>query len=117
MYNEWIVGFVAYIAVLTIPWHLAAEIVTFGALLAFTAVNLVALLHFWFAQREAGGRNFFVDAFVPGFGAVFCFVLLIGLQSWTKYAGLIWLAIGFVYACHRTRMFTLRPKLFNFNET
>jgi len=117
VYNEWIVGALAYVAVLTIPWQLAAEIVTFGALLAFTAVNLVALLHFWFAQKDVGPRNFLLDAFVPGFGAVFCFVLLIGLQPWTKYAGLIWLGIGLVYACYRTRMFTLRPKLFNFNET
>jgi len=117
VYNEWIVGALAYVAVLTIPWELAAEIVTFGALLAFTAVNLVALLHFWFAQKAVGHRNFFVDAFVPTFGAVFCFVLLLGLQPWTKYAGLIWLGIGLVYACYRTRMFTLRPKLFNFNET
>lgn len=117
VYNEWIVGALAYVAVLTIPWELAAEIVTFGALLAFTAVNLVALLHFWYAQKGVGHRNFFVDAFVPTFGAVFCFVLLLGLQPWTKYAGLIWLAIGLVYACYRTRMFTLRPKLFNFNET
>ena len=117
VYNEWIVGILAYVAVLTIPWELAAEIVTFGALLAFTAVNLVALLHFWFSQNTLGRRNFFIDAFVPGFGAVFCFVLLIGLQTWTKYAGLTWLGVGLVYASYRTRMFTLRPKLFNFNET
>jgi putrescine importer len=117
VYNEWIVGIVVYIAVLTIPWQLAAEIVTFGALLAFTAVNLVALLHFWFAQAPSSHRNFFVDALVPGFGAVFCFVLLIGLQTWTKYAGLTWLAVGVLYASYRTRMFTVRPKLFNFNET
>jgi putrescine importer len=118
VYNEWIVGALAYIAVLIIPWELAAEIVTFGALLAFTAVNFVALLTFWFsAAATASRRNFFVDAFVPGFGCVFCFVLLIGLQTWTKYAGLIWLGIGLVYAAYRTKMFTLRPKLFDFNET
>ncbi len=116
-YNEWIVGGLAYIAVLTIPWEHAAEMVTFGALLAFTAVNLVALLHFWFSPAGIGKRKFFVDAIVPGFGAVFCFVLLIGLQTWTKYAGMIWLAVGLIYASYRTRMFTLRPKLFNFNET
>lgn len=116
-YNEWIVGVLAYIAVLTIPWERAAEIVTFGALVAFTAVNLVTLLHFWFSPAAVGRRQFFSDAFVPGFGAVFCFVLLIGLQPWTKYAGLIWLAVGLIYASYRTRMFTLRPKLFNFNET
>ncbi len=117
VYNECIVGVLAYVAVLTIPWERAAEIVTFGALLAFTAVNLVALLHFWFSPQAAGRRKFFIDAFVPGFGCVFCFGLLLGLQAWTKYAGLIWLGIGTVYAGYRTRMFTLRPKLFNFSET
>jgi putrescine importer len=76
------------------PWQLAAEIVTFGALLAFTAVNLVALLHFWFSPNAAKRRNFFIDAFVPGFGCVFCFILLIGLQAWTRYAGLLWLGVG-----------------------
>ena len=117
VYNELIVGALSYVAVLTIPWELAAEIVTFGALLAFTAVNLVALLHFWFGAEASGRRKFFRDAFVPGFGCVFCFVLLLGLQSWTKYAGLIWLGIGLIYAGYRTKFFTVRPKLINFNET
>jgi hypothetical protein len=98
------------------PWELTAEIVTFGALLAFTAVNLVALRHFWFSADAIGRRRLFVDGFLPAFGAVFCFGLLIGLQSWTKYVGLIWLAIGFVYAGYRTRLFRVRPKLVNFNE-
>ena len=117
IFNEWIVGILAYIAVLTIPWERAAEIVTFGALLAFTAVNLVAMIHFWYSPAARVQRNFFVDAFVPSFGAIFCFVLLMGLQPWTKYAGLAWLGVGLIYASYRTRMFTLRPKLFNFNET
>ena len=116
VYNEWIVGLVAYVAVLTMPWELTAEIVTFGALLAFTAVNLVALRHFWFSADAVGRRRLFVDGFLPAFGAVFCFGLLWGLQSWTKYVGLIWLAIGLVYAGYRTRFFRVRPKLVNFNE-
>jgi len=77
----------------------------------------VALLHFWFSPAANRSRNFFIDAFLPAFGAVFCFVLLIGLQAWTKYAGLTWLSIGLINASYRTRMFTVRPKLFNFNET
>ena len=117
VFNEWLVGIVAYVAVLMIPWQLGAEIVTFGALLAFTAVNLVALLHFWFSSDALESRKFFRDAFLPGFGAVFCFLLLVGLQTRTRYVGLAWLAIGLVYAGYRTRMFTVRPKLFNFNET
>jgi predicted PurR-regulated permease PerM len=74
-------------------------------------------MSFWFSKEAVGRRSFFVDAFVPGFGCVFCFVLLLGLQTWTKYAGLVWLGIGLVYAASTTRMFTLRPKVFDFNET
>src|SRR5260370_17481612 len=87
IYNVWIVGILAYIAVLIIPWERSAEIVTFGALLAFMGVNLVSLLHFWFSPAAVGRRNFFIDALVPGFGVVFCFVLLISIQTWTKLSG------------------------------
>jgi putrescine importer len=117
VYNEWLVGALAYIAVLTIPWQRSAEVVTFGALLAFTAVNFAALTHFWFLPEPATTKNFFKDAFVPAFGCVFCFGLLLGLQPWTKAAGLFWLILGTVYAAYRTRMFTLRAKLIDFNET
>jgi putrescine importer len=117
IYNVWIVGGLAYIAVLTIPWELAAEVVTFGALIAFMGVNLSALRHFWFAPEAIGKRNFFVDAFVPGFGIVFCFVLLISLQSWTKLAGLLWLGVGVLYVAYTTRGFRVRPRLFDFSES
>jgi amino acid transporter len=117
VYNIWIVGGLAYVAVLTIPWELAAEVVTFGALIAFMGVNLSALKHFWFAPEAVGKRNFFVDAIVPGFGFVFCFVLLLSLQTWTKYAGLVWLVFGILYVGYTTRGFRVRPRLFDFSET
>jgi len=117
IYNVWIVGVLAYIGVLTIPWELSAEVVTFGALIAFMGVNLVSLLHFWFGPEARRKRNFFVDAVVPGFGFVFCFGLLFSLQTWTKWAGIVWLIVGIVYAAYKTKGFTLRPKLFDFSET
>jgi putrescine importer len=117
IYNVWIIGVLAYIGVITIPWEHAAEIVTFGALLAFMGVNLSALKHFWFSREAVGHRNFIVDCFVPGFGIAFCFVLLISLQSWTKYAGLTWLVVGILYSAYKTRGFTMRPKLIDFSES
>jgi putrescine importer len=117
IYNVWIIGLLAYIGVITIPWEHAAEIVTFGALLAFMGVNLSALKHFWFSREAVGHRNFFVDCFVPGFGIAFCFVLLISLQSWTKYAGITWLVVGILYSAYKTRGFTMRPKLIDFSES
>lgn len=117
IYNVWIIGVLAYIGVITIPWEHAAEIVAFGGLLAFMGVNLAALCHFWFSPEARGHRNFFTDAFVPGFGIVFCFGLLMSLQSWTKYAGLTWIAVGILYGAYKTRGFTLRPKLIDFSES
>lgn len=121
VYNEWLVGLVAYVAVLVLPWERCAEIVTFGALLAFTAVNFAALMHFWFLPsdetRSATKKVFFKDAFLPGFGCVFCFGLLLGLQPWTKYAGLAWLIVGAAYAAYRTRMFRVRAPQIDFSET
>jgi len=117
VYNIWIIGVMAYICVIAIPWEHAAEVVTFGALLAFMGVNLAALKHFWFSEGAIGHRSFFVDAFVPGFGIAFCFVLLMSLQVWTKYAGLTWLVIGILYGAYKTRGFTLRPKLIDFSES
>ncbi len=117
IYCVWIIGVLAYIGVVTIPWEHAAELVTFGALLAFMGVNASALRRFWFSSEAVGHRNFFVDAFVPGFGIVFCFVLLISLQAWTKWAGIVWLVVGIVYSAYATRGFTLRPKAIDFSET
>jgi putrescine importer len=117
IYNVWIVGVLAYVGVITIPWEHAAEIVAFGGLLAFMGVNLAALCHFWFSPEARGHRNFFMDAFVPGFGFVFCFGLLMSLQPWTKYAGLAWIAVGILYGAYKTRGFTLRPKLIDFSES
>ena len=117
IYNVWIVGVLAYIGVITIPWEHAAEIVAFGGLLAFMGVNLAALCHFWFSPEARGHRNFFMDAFVPGFGFVFCFGLLMSLQPWTKYAGLAWIVVGILYGAYKTRGFTLRPKLIDFSES
>jgi amino acid transporter len=114
VYNIWVVGFLAYIGVITIPWEHSAEIVTFGALLAFMGVNLAALRHFWFSREALGQRRFFRDGLVPGFGIAFCFVLLLSLQAWTKYAGLAWLVAGIVYGAYKTRGFTVRPKLIDF---
>jgi putrescine importer len=116
-YAIWFVGILAYLAVITIPWEHAAEVVTFGALLAFMGVNLAALSHFWLSAERPAKRHFFVDAFLPGFGITFCFVLLISLQTWTKFAGLAWLVIGILYGAYKTRGFTLRPKLIDFSES
>ncbi len=54
VFNLWIIGVLAYVGVVTIPWELSAEIVVFGALIAFMGVNLAALRHFGFRRKRSG---------------------------------------------------------------
>lgn len=116
IFNLWFIGVLAYIGTITIPWEHSVEVVVFGALLAFIGVNLAALRHFWFSREALGHREFFVDAFVPAFGIVFCAVLLASLQTWTKYAGLVWLAGGMAYGAYKTKGYKARPKLIDFTD-
>jgi putrescine importer len=59
-YNVAIAGALAYIGTLTMQWERSVEILNFGALMAFMAVNLAAVRHFGRTGRSAQpvpGRN------------------------------------------------------------
>lgn len=115
-YNVAIVGLLAYIGTLTMSWERAVEILNFGALLAFMAVNAVALRHFGFSRDAFQSRNVFLDVLVPAAGFVFCLVIFLGLQASTLAAGACWLVVGIVYVVLKTRGFTQRVEL-DFSES
>jgi putrescine importer len=116
-YNVLIVGSVAYVGTLTLGWERAVEILNFGALLAFMAVNLVALRHFGFGPEQATHRNVFLDVVSPVLGFLFCLVIFLGLQESTLVAGAIWLAIGGVYVLLKTRGLSAAPIEIDFSES
>ena len=53
-YNVLIAGGLAYLGSLTMGWERSIEILNFGALMAFMAVNLVAMRHFGFSSERSG---------------------------------------------------------------
>jgi putrescine importer len=116
-YSVWIVGILAYVGTLTLGWERAAEILNFGALLAFMGVNLAAMRHFGFSGDPGRRRNLFVDAVLPGIGFLFCLMIFLGLAGATKLAGGIWLAAGSLYLGFKTRGFRARPATIDFNES
>ena len=103
-YNVIIAGALAYLGTLTMGWERSVEILNFGALLAFMAVNLAAVRHFGFSAEMAGKRNLLLDVLVPGLGFVFCLVIFLGLQGSTLVAGAIWLIAGILYVAFKTRI-------------
>jgi putrescine importer len=102
-YNVAIAGGLAYIGTLTMQWERSVEILNFGALMAFMAVNLAAVKHFGFSQPLAGDRKILLDVIVPSLGFLFCLVIFLGLQESTLVAGAIWCGLGALYVVLKTK--------------
>lgn len=116
-YNVAIVGVLAYIGTLTLSWERAVEILNFGALLAFMAVNLAALRHFGFGQQPGRKPNLLLDVISPALGFLFCLVIFLGLQGSTLLAGAIWLVLGGVYVLLKTRGLSTESVVIDFSES
>jgi putrescine importer len=102
-YNVAIAGAVAYLGTLTMQWERAVEILNFGALLAFMAVNLAAVRHFGFNKELSDQRNVLLDVVIPGLGFLFCLIIFLGLQSSTLAAGAVWMAVGIGYVLFKVK--------------
>jgi putrescine importer len=77
-------------------------LVSFGALVAFSAVNLSVIKHYFFDQNE---RNVFNNLVLPLIGFGLTVWLWTSLPGLALKVGLIWLAIGFVWLLGVTRGF------------
>lgn len=116
-YNVAIVGVLAYVGTLTLGWERAVEILNFGALLAFMAVNVAALHHFGFGKVEGHARHLLLDVIAPAVGFLFCLIIFLGLQGSTLAAGAIWLVVGGAYLVLKTKGLRGQPVVIDFNES
>jgi amino acid transporter len=77
-------------------------LVSFGALVAFSAVNLSVIKHYFFDKKE---RSVFNNLVLPIVGFALTLWLWTSLPGLALKVGLIWLAIGFVWLLGVTRGF------------
>jgi putrescine importer len=116
-YNLSMIGVLALVASLLITYEQAAELLNFGAFLAFMGVNLATIRQFYFVGQPGRKRHWLTDAALPLFGFLFCLWIWWGLQRPAKIAGGIWFALGLVYAAIKTRGFRLQPVMIDFRES
>ena len=90
-------------------YGLGAEMLNFGALLAFMGVNAAAIVHYYVRNNE---RNL-LDLFPPLAGFLICLGLWLGLSRPAKIAGVIWMAAGIAFGAWKTHGF--RRSLIDFN--
>ncbi len=115
-YNVAIAGVLAYLGTLTLQWERSVEIMNFGALMAFMAVNLAAVRHFGFSPEQTGKRNIVLDVIVPSLGFLFCLVIFLGLQGSTLAVGAIWVGCAALYVILKTRTLG-QPVVIDFSES
>lgn len=115
-YNVIIAGVMAYVGTLAMGWERSVEILNFGALMAFMAVNLAAARYFGFSPEMKNKREVFLDVVVPASGFLFCLVIFLGLQSSTLVAGGIWVIVGAAYVILKTKALG-QPVTIDFSES
>jgi putrescine importer len=79
-----------------------ASIVSFGALVAFSVVNLAVIKHYFV---DKGEKKVFNNLILPAVGFILTAWLWTSLSWTTLVYGSIWLAIGFIWLLVVTRGF------------
>ena len=109
--NVILIGAVALTGAFFISYERGAELLNFGAFIAFMGVNLASFVRYFVRAAEKRWTNL---AF-PLLGFSICFFIWLNLSRPAKIAGALWIAAGIVYGAIRTRGF--RADLVRFEAT
>lgn len=98
------VGIISLLA-LAVDLTFISEMVSFGALMAFSAVNLAVIKHYFIDGKRRGGTAVLSYVILPGIGFGLTVWLWTSLSPRTLIIGLVWLALGVAYLAFVTRGF------------
>ncbi|MFC5587954.1 APC family permease [Sporosarcina soli] len=93
-----------------------ASFINFGALLAFTAVNLSVVALYFVKRKERSFKGVFCYLLIPLIGALMTTWLLLNLDGYSKVLGGVWFLIGVGYLYYMTKGFKKQPLLLNSDE-
>ncbi|RQW72647.1 APC family permease [Halomonas sp. YLB-10] len=99
-----IVGAISLMA-LVISLELAATMISFGALVAFSFVNLSVIKHYLVDEHLMQSKNLLRYGVMPSVGFLLTIWLWSSLSLNTFQVGLTWVAVGFAYLLYLTRLF------------
>lgn len=100
--------FVGLVSLLAISFNLdfVASLINFGALIAFTFVNLTVIVYFAYRRREVSSAGQILrNVVLPGIGIMLTVLLWIYLSAESTRYGIIWFTIGVAVLLWITRFF------------
>lgn len=110
--------FVGAVSLLAISFNLdfVASLINFGALIAFTFVNLTVIVYFAYRRKQVNSPGqIFRNIVLPLIGIMLTVVLWLYLSAESAQYGIIWFAIGIAVLLWITRFFR-RPLSVNMGE-
>jgi amino acid transporter len=103
------VGVVSLAGAFAIDYDLGAQMLNFGALIAFMGVNAAALVRYYVREPAKKLRNLIP----PALGFAVCLLLWLNLSRTALIAGSVWMAAGIAFGAWKTRGF--RGELVDFD--
>ncbi|HVB07476.1 MAG TPA: APC family permease [Candidatus Acidoferrales bacterium] len=107
--NVLLIGGLALAGAFAMSYTLGAEMLNFGALIAFMGVNAAAFARYYLREE----RKFWTNLVPPLLGFFICLFIWLHLGWQAKLAGGIWMAVGIVYGAIKTKGF--QSKLVQFD--
>ncbi len=99
--NVLLIGAIALVGAFVTTYERGAEMLNFGAFIAFMGVNAAAFVHYYWRSGEKKLGEFLM----PVIGFVVCAAIWWNLSPPAKIAGSIWLALGVAYGAWKTNFF------------
>jgi putrescine importer len=101
MNNVILIGAVALVGAFFITYERGAELLNFGAFIAFMGVNLASFVRYFVRAQKRSAMNLVF----PVLGFSICFFIWLHLSWPAKIGGAVWLAAGIIYGAIKTRGF------------
>jgi putrescine importer len=99
--NVIFVGLVALCGAFVLSYALGAEMLNFGALIAFMGVNAAAFMRYFVREKERK----MINLITPVAGFLICLLLWLNLSRPAKVGGAIWMIAGITFGAWKTRGF------------
>ena len=96
-YNIVLVGVLAGAGALLLNYERSAELINFGAFLAFMGVNAAVIRHSMRGGFREPGHRVFSGLVLPACGFLFCLSIWLNLSAPGQNHRLLWFAAGLVY--------------------
>jgi putrescine importer len=99
--NIILIGVLVLAGAFLVTYSMGAQLLNFGALIAFMGVNASSFIHYFLNNKH----KTFINFIVPVLGFSICLFLWFSLGIKAKIVGMIWLSAGLLYGAYRTSWF------------